>query len=298
MDLEETSMASIFKRNKKRKNQVWWIQYTDHLGKRKTAKGFTDKGLSEELASKLETESRLRKTGLVDAEQEKLAEKKLAPIADHLSAFEASLANHSVKYVKQVVRRVQRIVTACEFAKLADINRERLQAYLQSLRLTENMANGTYNNYLTALVGFCNWCVSTGRLLRNPLKGLEKLNGETDIRHPRRALTPDEISRLVEAARESGTPVQKVSPEMRARAYTFAYLTGLRKQEMASLTAASFHLDSNPPTVTVAAAFSKHRRKDVLPLHSELVKMLREWLEGLNATDYVFRCSEKRSFRK
>src|SRR5208282_6023487 len=66
-------MASIFKRSKK-KNEPYWIQYKDHLGKWKTAKGFTDKGLTEQLAVKLETEARLRKTGLVDAEQERIAE--------------------------------------------------------------------------------------------------------------------------------------------------------------------------------------------------------------------------------
>ena len=64
-------MASIFKRSK-RKNEPYWIQYTNHLGKRKTAKGFTDKGLTEQLAGKLETEARLRKTGLIDAELEEL----------------------------------------------------------------------------------------------------------------------------------------------------------------------------------------------------------------------------------
>ena len=31
-------------------------------------KGFTDKGLTEELASKLEGEARLRSTGLIDAD--------------------------------------------------------------------------------------------------------------------------------------------------------------------------------------------------------------------------------------
>ena len=30
---------------------------------------------------------------------------------------------------------------------------------------------------------------------------------------------------------------------------------------------------------------TKHRRKDVLPLHAELVSLLREWLKGLKATE-------------
>jgi hypothetical protein len=40
---------------------------------------------------------------------------------------------------------------------------------------------------------------------------------------------------------------------------------------------ASFDLAADPPTVTLEAAYSKHRREDVLPLHPELVARLRQW---------------------
>jgi hypothetical protein len=49
----------------------------------------------------------------------------------------------------------------------------------------------------------------------------------------------------------------------------------------ASLTPSSFRVNDIPPTVTVAAACSKHRLKDVLPLHAELVSQLRVWLGEL-----------------
>ena len=62
-----------------------------------------------------------------------------------------------------------------------------------------------------------------------------------------------------------------------------SYLTGLRKKELASLTPGSFDLAATPPTLTVEATVSKHRRKDVLPLHPELVAMLPRWLKGLAA---------------
>ena len=65
-------------------------------------------------------------------------------------------------------------------------------------------------------------------------------------------------------------------------------MTGPRKGEIASLTPVSFNLDANPPTITVDAADSKHRRKDVLPLHPELVAMLRDWLKGMKPTDRLF----------
>ena len=151
-----------------------------------------------------------------------------------------------------------------------------------------DLSHRTYNHYVQAIDSFCNWCVSTHRLVANPLRGMERLNAETDIRHPRRALTPDEVFRLVDATRKSGKRIQMLSPELRARAYLFSYLTGLRKQEMASLTPGSFRLDDSPATVTIAAKSSKHRRKDVLPLHPELVVQLRNWLKGLKPVDRLF----------
>ena len=280
-------MASIFKRSK-RKNEPYWIQYKDHGGKRRTAKGFTDKGLTEELAAKLETEARLRKTGLVDAEQERYAAAKQTPMEDQLKAYEASLARHSELHVKMTTGRIRRIVAGCNIGKLADLNAERVETYLRALRQEENLSHRTYNHYLQSINAFCNWCVATDRLLHNPLKSLERLNPETDVRHPRCALTPDEVRRLVDAARKSGTRVKNLAPELRARAYIFAYLTGLRKQELASLTPASFRLEDDPPTVTLAAACSKHRRKDVLPLHPELVSLLRGWLPQLKPTERLF----------
>ena len=83
----------------------------------------------------------------------------------------------------------------------------------------------------------------------------------------------------------------KIVPPSRSTAYgygDFAYLTGLRKQELASLTPASFRLEDDPPTVTLAAAYSKHRRKDVLPLHPELVSLLSGWLPQLKPTERLF----------
>jgi len=46
--------------------------------------------------------------------------------------------------------------------------------------------------------------------------------------------------------------------------------------------------------VTVEAACSKHRRKDVLPLHPELVSLLREWLAGLDPGNVLFPMLAKR----
>ena len=280
-------MASIYKRTG-RKNESYTIQYLDHLGKRRTRKGFTDKGLSEELAAKLETEARLRSTGLVDPELDRYAELKRVPLADHVSAFKASLADNSQKHVVVTMARIQRIVEGCGFTKLDDLQPEPIQTFLRTRRESEDMSRRTFNHYIQAINSFCNWCIATKRLLTNPLSGLERLNTEVDIRRQRRALTAEEVGRLVASARANPKTIDGVAGEQRARIYLLAYMTGLRKSELASLSPQSFDLNAEPPTVTVEAACSKHRRRDVLPLHPEIVAMLREWLVGLAPKEKLF----------
>jgi len=60
-------MASIYKRkqDKSNKRTCWYIGYTDHNGKRKTSKGFSDKKETERLAAKLEHDVMLRKKALL-----------------------------------------------------------------------------------------------------------------------------------------------------------------------------------------------------------------------------------------
>jgi integrase len=61
--------------------------------------------------------------------------------------------------------------------------------------------------------------------------------------------------------------------------YTLAAWTGFRKGELGSLSRQSLDLDADPPTATVAACYSKHRRQDTQVLHPEVVRQLREWLK-------------------
>lgn len=281
-------MASIYKRHKRRKNEPWWIQYRDHEGKRRTVKGYTDKSLTEQLAARLEDEARLRRTGMIDAEQERFAQTRQSPIDPHLDAFEESLGDNTGKHVKLTMTRVRRIVTGCDFQTLADVNEEGVRTWLRAYCRAEDLGHRTYNHYVQAIDAFCNWCVQSKRLVTNPLSGMERLNADTDVRHQRRALTTDEFGKLVASARNSGENIQCYDGETRARIYILSYMTGLRRKELASLMPRSFRLNANPPTLTVEAACSKHRRKDVLPLHAELVAMLRQWLRGMKPDQPLF----------
>jgi len=283
-------MASIFKlsRDKGKKNRPYYVQYTDHEGNRITAKAFTDRALSEQLGAKLENEVMLRKRGMIDPAQERLLAIKQSPIETHLEAYERSMSNTTEKHRKLMMSRIRRVVEGCEFRKLSDLNGEAIEEWMKALRHEEDLGARTYNHYLQSVDAFGKWLVASKRLPTNPLSGMERLNSEVDIRHKRRALSPEEVAQLVESARNSNERIQDYDGELRARAYLISFFTGLRRQEIGSLTPRSFRLDDPQPTVTVEAACSKHRRKDVLPLHSELVSMLREWLQGHDEDQLIF----------
>ncbi len=190
--------------------------------------------------------------------------------------------------------RIRRIVTGCEFSSIGCIESEPVQIFLRRMRREEGIGHRTYNHYLQAMDAFCNWCVSTKRMLGNPFVGLERLNTAIDVRHARRALTSEEVAKLAQSARDSRQRIQGFSGEKRARIYLLSYMTGLRRKEIASLTPRSFSLKSTPATLTVEAACSKHRRKDVLPLHPDLIAVLPDWLQGIEPGNKLFPGLEKK----
>jgi integrase len=108
------------------------------------------------------------------------------------------------------------------------------------------------------------------------VSGLHRRNCQTDVRRKRRDLSTEEFSELLKAAKTSKESIQCFSGRQRAMIYTLSFMTGLRRAEIASLTSASFNLEGTPATVTIEARNSKHRKLDVLPLHPELVTMLRD----------------------
>lgn len=273
-------MATVYKRKQDvgKKRAPWFIGYTDRYGKRKTCKGFTDKGETEKLAAKLEHEESLRAKGLIDTDQEKLAQLKKTPIEDALQGYEKRQRKNSEKHAKQTLARIRRIIDEAAIDSIGQLTLDGVESAIGQIVDDDDLGPKTYNHYAQAINGFCNWLIATKHLSMNPLVGMQRMNAETDVRHRRRALTPEEFTRLVTSARESRIKIQGYSAEQRARVYLVAYYTGLRRKELSTLTPESFDLTASQPTLTVEAAASKRRREDTLPIHADLLGNLREWL--------------------
>ena len=287
-------MASVFKSNERsKKSDPWIIEYTDHNGKRIRVTGYKDKRLSEQRGAKLEHEARLRRDGLIDPKEEKRVLNESLPIAKHLAAFKKSLGKNSAKHVKLTMSRVNRIIEKGVIESIADIDSESVEQAMDETVEEDGIGHRTYNHYLQAFDSFCNWMVPK-RIPANPIAGMERKNAATDVRHKRRALSVDEVRQLLKSARESNELIQCYTGEERARFYLLSFMTGLRRKELGSLTKKDFKLKASLPILTVEADFAKAGRKDVLPLHPELIPELKKWLKDLGPNDKLFPKLEKR----
>jgi integrase len=291
----------------------WYCEIKDHSGAARRFPGYTDRDATESLGKQIKRliecrgsndplspdlsrwlsripaklRQRFAAIGLIDPERAGGGK----PLTGHISDFEQALTDkgNTGKHAKLVVARVKRIIDGCKFIVWGDISASRVQRFLSELRTDttdkRGISNQTFNFYLQAIKEFCNWAVQDRRASESPLRHLKGLNVRTDRRHDRRALTADEIRRLLETTAAQPLRYCMTGPG-RAMLYRFATESGLRANELRTLKVSS--LDLNGCAVTVSAAYSKHRREDTLPIRPDTAAQLKEFTKGKLPTALVF----------
>jgi len=284
-------MASIFRQQyttggKKKKSSHWYIEYKTADGPYKRVRGFKDKVATAQLAAKLEKEAELAAVGLVD----KFKEHRRRPLPEHLEDFRAALLNkgNTGKHADLVYNRAKAVLDGCGFVYMADMAASRVHAYLAERR-RQGLSVRSSNFYLQAVKAFSRWLIADRRNAENPMAYLQGLNPKLDVRHERRALSVVEIDRLIRATMTAGEH-SGMSDRARGMMYKLCLTTGLRASELASLTWGSFSLAGPTPSVTVLAAYSKHRRDDLLPMRVDVAQDLAAWQSetAADASDKVF----------
>lgn len=291
-------MASLYKKpivvvdpktgkKTKTKSKKWWGRYRDETGVERRVPLASDKTAAQTMLNALVVKEERKAAGLEDP----FEKHRKRPLKDHIEDFRSHLVNKdsSEDHVKLTKQRIQDLVDACGFKFIHEIAADRVQRYLAELR-EGGRSVASSNHYLRAIKMFTRWLVRNRRTADDRLISLSLLNAKTDIRRERRTLLPDELDRLVKAAKK-GEPFRGLTGEDRAILYLVALNSGLRAGELASLTARSFDLEIDPPTVTVEAAYSKHRRRDVLPIRPDLATSVRDYLvrKGIGRDERLWR---------
>ena len=293
-------MASIWRRGEK---GPYYITYTVRPGKRKTVCGCKDKKATEALARKLEAEAMLRIKGVIDPKADQYATAEAKPLVERDSKGKVSgghLADHHAALLAKGVTcgradlvrtRVNKVLRLAKAERISQLSPSAIQGAIAAIR-QEGKSLQTCNDTLRAVKQFSRWLWRDGRMRDDALAHLTGFNAALDRRHDRRALTDEELTRLIGAA-EGGRVVMGMPGPDRAMLYRLAVGTGFRANELRNPTPETFDLDADTPTVTVQAAYSKHRRKDVQPIRQDLADLLRPWLKTKTTGQPVFAMPDK-----
>src|SRR4051812_2311982 len=107
-------MASVYKRkrDRQRKGSCWYIAYTDENGVRRTKRGCPDKAASEMMARQLESESELRRRGVIDPRSDAYSTHEARLLADHLADFRRALeaAGRTPRHTQMTASRAEKMV--------------------------------------------------------------------------------------------------------------------------------------------------------------------------------------------
>ena len=269
-------MASVFKRGGKKTKGYYYASWSDHNGKRQTkCTRTTDKATAERIANKHETDAALRRDGVIDPALDAIGKESQRTIEAHLIDYESKLraANRSDQYIQEMARCIREIAKAGEFENAAAINADAVTKFAGKLK-DKGRSSRTIQAYLTAIKGFTRWLVSHHKLARDPLASVKKPNPKSDRRRERRMLLPEEWWRL-EIATEAGPVRYGMAGSERLLLYRTAIQSGLRSNELRSLTRGRLYFDSLPPYITCKAGSTKNKKDARLYIQPELAAVLK-----------------------
>ncbi len=294
---------------KTQRSPRWHARFKDHAGIWRRLLAYTDKSASTAFGRRLRDLAELRAAGerpsrdlarwvndLSESTLQKLAEwgvversslAALHGLEEHLDDWRDSIIDggRTQKHATLLHARALKVVRGCGFRRYSDVNAGDVERFVAKLRVSGSSIR-TANFHLKAVQQFCRWMVAQDRAHGLPL-ATAKPATVTDEKQ-RRALTGADLGRLIQAAEKAPAFRRTTGPE-RALLYRTAALTGLRANELRTLTAGAFDLDSDlSPTVTVQARYAKNRKIATLPLRSDLAALLRVHLVGKHPSARAF----------
>mgnify|MGYP006269668017 FL=1 len=280
--------GTLFKRGGR---GAWLIRWYDAQGQRRSkSTGTTDRRAAERILARHVADAALQREGVVDARAAAVAEAGKVTLGRHLEDYLAHLAatGTTERHVTDTRRRIERVADLAGVERLSDFTAEAVTRVLAKLRRegkrpatddrpAEGLGLATVNDHLKSCKAFARWLHESRRTTEHLLLTVKPFNADEDPRHVRRDLTDEELIRLFRTT--EGRDIEGGMAGMdRAMLYRLAASTGFRASELRSLTPESFDLDAETPAVTVEAAHSKRRRRDVQPIRRDVASILRPWL--------------------
>ncbi len=251
-------MARLFKRN-----DTWWLDYSDHRSDRVRRPGSTDKSVAQHLLGEAIRNSEKLRAGVIAADPREGKRPIVQHVDDYMAEMERRGRDEMYRYT--VRKRLDKAIKAAKWDRLTDCTPKSITIYLAGLSA---LAPKTRNDYRADLAAWFAWAVQAGRMEANPCAAVSKTTVKTEKK--RRALSLSECRALLESA-----------PKRRRLVYLFLMLTGARRAEAAQLRWGDLRLDGLSPRVDFRSSTTKSGKPESVPLVGELAEALRVAREAL-----------------
>lgn len=164
--------------------------------------GCRDKSAAHAKLAEMVRQEELVRGGVLSAAEMRASRASDHAIATHFTAYLTHLKSKgdSQRHISSTKRSAECLIQDCQWERLIDIDTDAIETWLVN-REAEGMGARTRNSYVLALNGFCQWCLKSKRLAVNPVAAIRRANERSDRRRTRRALSVEEMERLLYVAR-------------------------------------------------------------------------------------------------
>ena len=208
---KRTAKVSVDGRKVLIESRTWHAKYRTAAGPVRTVPtGCRQREAAAQVLADLERRAERVRAGIASPAEAAAADAAGTPLAGHVAAYLEYLSTKpgkggrprmNAQHLSDTRHRVGRVFADCGFKTLRELNRAAVERWAADREAEpDGMSAGTLNGHLRAVTSFGNWAVSTGRLAVNPLARLPHRDEAGNRRRPRRALTADELGRLLKVA--------------------------------------------------------------------------------------------------
>jgi integrase len=304
---------SILKRVIKNKNGKKWeaknysVRFRDHNGIIRIIAGFKSKRATEALEARINDLISCKIAGInpdTDAEKwlsnlpqplvETLAKYNLVdssrisgaiPIEGHIDDYEQYLKDRgcSKAHISAVIPRIRRVLLGCKIKVISDINETRISRYISDI---PNISEQTKKHFVTNLKSFSKWMFERSLTSTDLLSRIQK-SKVINKKRIRRALTVEESANLLHTAKHSDVLYQGITGYERFLIYSLALNTGLRANEIRTLTVSDVNFVGH--TITLKPQNEKSGKGNQIPLGEDLSELIRNFSSNKLPNAHILR---------
>jgi hypothetical protein len=229
--------GSIYKRHD---GGPWYVSWFDHNGDRqRICAKTTDKTTAQRILADKLADVAMRREGIIDVRLEAIVIEAKKSIESHLGDFQAMMEarakGRKSRHIPTTLALIREVCKEAEFKTPNDITADAMNRVIADIRAVGKSVR-TAQARIVAMKAFTRWLADHGKVSHDPLRSIKRgsIKKADRVKH-RRMLQPEEWPYLRAGTLTAGVH-HGMNPAERATLYAVAIQTGLRQDELRSIT--------------------------------------------------------------